>query len=200
MKMPVMTAQRRELSRLVGILPDDQVQATLDYVLQRFDAPPSEDMEEYTLAAEAYAKHYHIKYIIDDTAPKLNLSITPSNNNDNKIIATISSNEELQELEGWIISKDKKSMTKTYDSEPDEKVTIKDLVGNEVIIAVKIKGNGDMNNDNKITATDLIIMKRKIVKIVQTTAEDIKNGDLNGDGKITATDLLLLKKVIVGLV
>ena len=55
--MPVMTAQRRELSRLVKILPDDQVQATLDYVLQRFDGPSSEDLEEYTLAAEAYSKY-----------------------------------------------------------------------------------------------------------------------------------------------
>ena len=57
MTMPVMTAQRRELSRLVEILPDDQVQATLDYVLQRFDDLPLEDLEEYTLAAEAYAKY-----------------------------------------------------------------------------------------------------------------------------------------------
>ena len=55
--MPVMTAQRRKLSRLVEILPDDQVQATLDYVLQRFDDLPLEDLEEYTLAAEAYTKY-----------------------------------------------------------------------------------------------------------------------------------------------
>ena len=55
--MPVMTAQLRKLSRLVEILPDDQVQATLDYVLQRFDDLPLEDLEEYTLAAEAYTKY-----------------------------------------------------------------------------------------------------------------------------------------------
>lgn len=59
---------------------------------------------------------------------------------------------------------------------------------------------GDLNRDGKITATDLLMMKRRIVKLEKTTANDIERGDMNSDGKITATDLLILKKKIVGLI
>ncbi|MBR1672920.1 MAG: hypothetical protein IJ702_08330 [Fretibacterium sp.] len=57
--MPVMTAQREELSRLIEFLPDDKVQATLDYVLQYFgessddgEPPLTEDELEGLRVAE----------------------------------------------------------------------------------------------------------------------------------------------------
>ena len=58
---------------------------------------------------------------------------------------------------------------------------------------------GDLNSDGKITATDLLIMKRIIVKIISASEKQITLGDLNNDGKITATDLLILKRKVVHL-
>ncbi|MBR6033441.1 MAG: dockerin type I repeat-containing protein [Clostridia bacterium] len=58
---------------------------------------------------------------------------------------------------------------------------------------------GDVNKDGKITVTDLLVIKRQIVKLKSLNEEEIKRADTNGDGKITVTDLLYVKRVIIGL-
>lgn len=60
---------------------------------------------------------------------------------------------------------------------------------------------GDINKDKKVTATDLLLLKRHIVAGNKQewilTDEALKNGDINKDGNITATDLLLLKRLVL---
>ena len=58
---------------------------------------------------------------------------------------------------------------------------------------------GDANKDNKITVTDLLILKKNIVKLIELSSESLDILDMNSDGKITVTDLLLLKKKILKL-
>ncbi len=58
---------------------------------------------------------------------------------------------------------------------------------------------GDINGDGKITATDLLKMKRYIVYLEEFSEEEIKRGDMNEDNEITTTDLLKMKRIIVGL-
>jgi len=58
---------------------------------------------------------------------------------------------------------------------------------------------GDINGDGKITATDLLKMKRYIVYLEEFSEEEIKRGDMNEDNEITTTDLLKVKRIIVGL-
>ena len=96
-------------------------------------------------------------------------------------------------------------MTKTYTANETEIVTVKDLAGNTATATVKVNNIineiielGDLNGDNKVSVTDLLMMKRKIVGMTETTKDDLKAGDMNGDGKITVTDLLMLKRKIVG--
>ena len=59
---------------------------------------------------------------------------------------------------------------------------------------------GDVNKDNKITATDLLMVKRHLVAGENTewilTEEEFKAADINKDNQITATDLLLLKRLL----
>ncbi len=74
-----------------------------------------------------------------------------------------------------------------------------DIVSANVVGKVKIAIKGDVNNDGRITATDIFKMKRHIVKIELLTNAQIAVGDMNGDGKITGTDLLKAKRVLVGL-
>ena len=42
------------------------------------------------------------------------------------VVATITSNKELEEVKGWTLSEDKKTLTKEYSSNTEENVTIKD--------------------------------------------------------------------------
>ena len=60
---------------------------------------------------------------------------------------------------------------------------------------------GDVNQDGKITATDLLLVKRHLVSAKKQewilTGEKFKAGDINQDGNITATDLLLIKRLVL---
>ena len=62
----------------------------------------------------------------------------------------------------------------------------------EYVIAVK----GDVNGDGKITATDLLKIKKDIVKIQELKGIYKTAGDINNTNSITSTDLLKIKKAI----
>lgn len=60
---------------------------------------------------------------------------------------------------------------------------------------------GDINQDGKITATDVLFVKRHLVSAKKQewvlTGVNFKAGDINKDGKITASDLLLIKRLVL---
>lgn len=57
---------------------------------------------------------------------------------------------------------------------------------------------GDLNNDKRISVTDLSILKSHFVGITIITDEAVlKRADLNNDGKISMTDLALLRSKLV---
>ena len=61
---------------------------------------------------------------------------------------------------------------------------------------------GDVNGDGKITATDVLLVKRHLVAAKKQewilTGLKFKAGDINKNGNITATDLLLIKRLVLG--
>ena len=64
----------------------------------------------------------------------------------------------------------------------------------EYIIIVR----GDVNGDGKITASDYVNVKNKIMGTV--SLDDIKTmgADVNKDGKVSASDYVLIKNHIMG--
>ena len=56
---------------------------------------------------------------------------------------------------------------------------------------------GDVNGDGKITQTDILLLKRAILKLSPLPEEFAAAGDFDGDGKTTAADYLLLKRYIL---
>lgn len=60
---------------------------------------------------------------------------------------------------------------------------------------------GDVNRDGKITATDVLFVKRHLVAAKKQewilTGMKFKAGDINKNGNITATDLLLIKRLVL---
>lgn len=55
---------------------------------------------------------------------------------------------------------------------------------------------GDANNDGKITAADVLIIRKHIAG--QSVKLDTNVSDVNVDGKVTAADVLLIRKFIAG--
>ena len=57
---------------------------------------------------------------------------------------------------------------------------------------------GDINNDRKVTTTDLVILSRYLVEMVDLTEHDLKYADMNNDGVIDVLDLALLRIKLAG--
>ena len=81
------------------------------------------------------------------------------------------------------------------------KIVAKDSAGNatEVNFVIVSYIPGDVNNDGKVTVTDLLLIKRSIVKLINLAEEQKMRGDINSDDKITVTDLLGVKRIILKL-
>ena len=68
---------------------------------------------------------------IDKTPPTAEISYSTSKLTNGNIEVTIAANEEIQEVDGWIMSLDRKKLVKEYENNIDkEKITISDLAGN----------------------------------------------------------------------
>lgn len=125
------------------------------------------------------------------------------------VIATITSNEILQPIEGWDLATDKMSMTKTYTDNKIEDIIVKDSLGNETIVTIDIRNidkiaptagvefditeltNGDVKAT--IIANESLQSVVGDINIWQLDAEDDKKATttftVNGDENVTITDL-----------
>ena len=81
------------------------------------------------------------------------------------------------------------------------KIVAKDSAGNETTVSFKIVSYipGDVNGNGKVTVTDLLLIKKSLVKLIDLTEEQKMRGDINSDEKITVTDLLGVKRIILKL-
>ena len=147
---------------------------------------------------------------IDRTGPIVNVEYSTKNPTKENVRVTITSNEEVQTITGWILSSDKKTLTKEYSSNTKETITIKDLVGNETQVDIEITNIdktlpeimiGDINQDGKIDVTDFLMLKRNLVAGNRSdwklTGDSLLSADMNENGTVDITDMLMLKRVIV---
>ena len=75
---------------------------------------------------------------IDKVAPVLNITYSTKNPTKENVKVTITSNEEIQSIEGWALSSDKKTLTKEYSANTKETIIVKDLAGNETEATIEI--------------------------------------------------------------
>lgn len=76
---------------------------------------------------------------IDKMPPKLDVKYSITEETTENVTLTIVANEEVQTIETWTLSKDKKSLTKAYSSNETEEIIIYDLAGNNTIQKIEIK-------------------------------------------------------------
>ncbi len=76
---------------------------------------------------------------IDKTGPEAQVSLNKTELTNQDVIVTIQANEECQEISGWTLSQDKKSLTKTYTENKTEQIILKDKAGNESNVTVEVK-------------------------------------------------------------
>lgn len=145
-----------------------------------------------------------------DNKVEANVTYSPDENTltKGKVKATITSDEKLQEVEGWTLASDKKSMTKDYDTNIIENVIIKDLLGNEKTIEIniqnidKIAPKAEVQFDvTAITNGDVVVTlianeNLSAVSGTQTwtlVADDAKKATAtfttNGNDEVTITDM-----------
>ena len=147
---------------------------------------------------------------IDKTAPSGNINYSTKNPTRENVKVTITSNEELQEVEGWTLSSDKKTLTREYTENTTETITIKDLAGNETQVDIEITNIdktlpeiiiGDINQDERIDITDFLMIKRHLVAGNKTnwilTGDSLEAADMNENGIVDITDMLMLKRAVV---
>lgn len=103
---------------------------------------------------------------IDKIKPEVTMDYT-KNLEDGSVTVTIISNEELQELEGWNLSQDKKVLTKKYTQNAIETVIVKDLVGNEASLDININSIFNVTYSTKNPTNE-------DVTVTITSAEEMK--------------------------
>ena len=84
---------------------------------------------------------------IDKKAPKLEVKYNPAEETTGSVTVTIISDEEVQSIENWTLSEDKKSFTKTYQANGTEEVTVYDLAGNKTVQKIEIKNIVEKQDD-----------------------------------------------------
>ena len=129
---------------------------------------------------------------IDRTAPSLQVSYSTKELTSGNVEVTIKANEIIQEIEGWYLQEDKKTLKKEYSENVKEEIEIKDLSGNIENIIVEINNidkeapiikiqkvsNSNIsypnyaNKDAEISVTIIVKDDRKIVESLEES--DIK--------------------------
>lgn len=142
---------------------------------------------------EVFAKYdieeiYKIASIqIDRTRPQLKVMFSSYELTEGSVIVTITANEEIQELEGFCLSEDKKSLTKEYFKNEGQILTIKDLAGNESTAIVTVNRIDklkpyieieDQNNNINYASTNQSLKFKIIIKDDNIVKNTLKMKDV----------------------
>ena len=143
---------------------------------------------------------------IDKTVPKVEVTYSTIELTGESVEVTITSNEEVQNITGWDLSSDKKTLKKEYPANTKETIIIKDLVGNETSVTIEINNieeiqEGDINQDEKMDVTDFLMLKRHLVAGNRTewelAGDALLSADMNENGIVDITDMLMLKRIVI---
>ena len=91
------------------------------------------------------------KITIDSTKPELDVSYSNTQMTNENVTVTIKANEEIQAISGWNLSSDKKQLTKTFTTNTETVISIKDVAGNVSEANITIKNIDKTNPTVEVT-------------------------------------------------
>ena len=122
---------------------------------------------------------------IDKEPPELNVNYDEEGLTNQNVTVEITSNEEIQEIEGWQLSEDKLSMKKVYNVNTSETIQVKDLVGNIQVVNINVN-NIDKIGPNCLVEYSTINPTNQDIEVVIKSDKEIMPVDgwiLSGDNK-----------------
>ena len=185
----------------VTIISDEEIQALEGWTLSDDKMSMSklymENVEDEKLMVSDLAGNETEAHItISNVDTKVVASVdydvkTPTNGS---VTATITSDEELQGVEGWTLSLDKKSMTKSYETNVIEDVVVKDVLGNETTVNINIQNidkvaptAGVQFDVTTMTNGDVVVTLIANEKLQSATGTHTWTIDAEDARKVTAT-------------
>ena len=69
-------------------------------------------------------------------------------------------------------------------------------VSDDLVIVAQFVLVGDVNLDGKLSATDLVLLRRFVAGLIDVTEEQQSAMDVNGDGRTSARDVVMLHKLL----
>ncbi len=119
----------------------------------------------------------------DTTSPKLNVKYSVETKTNQDVIVTITSNEKIQSIEGWSLSLDSLTLTKTYHYNITEEIYVKDLAGNITTVNISIKNIDKVNPNLKLTYLNTEITNENVkVKITSDKElQELQDWSLSSD-------------------
>ena len=135
------------IDKINALNPDDytqeswnKLQGALD-VAEMFYELDGLKQVEIDLVVDRLEQNFNALVPADKTAPEYTVTYSNDGNPTNQdVTVTIQANEQLQPVEGWTLSDDGMSLTKTYSDNTSETVTVKDLTGNAIEVPVNVTG------------------------------------------------------------
>ena len=132
-----------------------------------------EDGEYHVRAYDESGNITEYVVTIDCTNPVISVTYTKKTN---ATTVQITSDEELQPVEGWVLSEDQKVLTKEYTVDTEEIVSLFDLAGNQVDIPILVEvdyARVQVYQDGKLTTSDALnIVDGDITIYVESNLDD----------------------------
>jgi len=69
----------------------------------------------------------------------------------------------------------------------------------DTTVGIEFYIEADLNDDGKISTTDLVQLRRYIAGLDSTNEKAVLAADVNGDGKVSTTDLVKIRRMLAGL-
>ena len=117
-------------------------------------------------------------FVIDNIEPVVEVIYTPNNEEltSENVLVTITSNEALQEVEGWVLSEDNLALTKEFSENIITTLELKDLAGNPVNVDIIVD-----YIDHNVSYSPKLTIENLVANKVKATITSLKQLIINDD-------------------
>ena len=144
-----------------------------------------EGIYEYKVVDKAFRED-SVTFTIDKTPASALVSYSNTNATNENVIVTITLNEEVQVVDGWELSADKKVLTKEFSANDTNTITVKDLAGNSVTVPYSVTNIDKVNPEATVTYSTKNLTNENVIVTITLDEEvqTIEGWTLSTDKKV----------------